>query len=364
MSGKLKIRELATQSGLSISTVSRVLAGKANASASSRARVLACARENGVLADLGSPPILFNRITVFAPKRAFDLRADVYYYRVIQGIRTAVARSDIRVAYCAIEENAADVPLFLARLGHPECDAGILIGIDDPHIHELAASFGKPCVLINCDSDSMRLDAVSPDHHIIGRCSARFLVEYGHRDILVLMCLRRMTMERRLDGIREILSEAGIAFDDDRHLVTTTGFGAEEAREALAAYLITHGNEALPTVILAGGDFMAAGAIDALHAAGLSTPGAVSVMSMDSANLATTHDLQLTSMHVPRDELGGEALRLLQRRIGTPDSPFCRLLLGGRLVTGNSVKRIGGRKQENIARKRQHALYGDLSLPS
>ena len=40
MGGKLKIREIARQTGVSISTVSRVLAGKSNISADSRQRVL------------------------------------------------------------------------------------------------------------------------------------------------------------------------------------------------------------------------------------------------------------------------------------------------------------------------------------
>ena len=38
MNGKLKIQEIARQTGLSISTVSRVLAGKANTSAERAAR--------------------------------------------------------------------------------------------------------------------------------------------------------------------------------------------------------------------------------------------------------------------------------------------------------------------------------------
>ena len=44
MGGKLKIRELAAQAGVSMSTVSRVLAGKANTSARAKQAVLDCAK--------------------------------------------------------------------------------------------------------------------------------------------------------------------------------------------------------------------------------------------------------------------------------------------------------------------------------
>lgn len=360
MAGKLKIREIALQSGVSVSTVSRVLAGKANTSARSRERVLECARMNGVLASMTTGRLLVHNVTVFAPKRAFDLRADIFYYKVIQGIRDAVAHSDVHLSYCAIEENDADVPLFLSKLGSPACDAAIIIGIDDPHVHALAADIGKPCALINCDADSMRLDAVSPDHQLIGRFSARYLIEHGHRNILALMCLRRATMERRLGGVRDAFAAHNIAFDDNRHLVTTSGFAAEEAREAVAAHLAGLERDQYPTAILAGGDFMASGAIAALLDAGLAIPGDVSVMSMDGFNLAETHDIPLTAVHVPRDELGAEALRLLQQRVTSPDAPFCHLLLAGKLVVGNSVKRLGSRKVKT-ASGRSHGLYGNLA---
>jgi DNA-binding LacI/PurR family transcriptional regulator len=359
MAGKLKINEIARQTGVSISTVSRVLAGKSNIRPANRRKILECARFNGVLTHLSGGRMLFNSVTVFAPKRAFDLRADIFYYKVIQGLRDAVARSEVYLSHCAIEENDADIPLFMERLGSPRCDAAIIIGIDDPHVHALAADVGKPCVLINCDSDSMRLDAVSPDHQLIGRYSANYLIEHGHRDILTLMCLRRGTMERRLNGIREAFAAHNIVFDDRIHLVATSGFAAEEAREAVGAYLAELERGHYPTAILAGGDFMASGVIAELLDRGLSIPGDVSVMSMDGFNLAETHDIPLTAVHVPRDELGAEALRLLQQRLALPGAPHCHLLLGGRLFIGNSVKRLGRRKART-ATGRDDDLYGNL----
>ncbi|MDR2789158.1 MAG: LacI family transcriptional regulator, partial [Candidatus Accumulibacter sp.] len=357
MSGKLMIKEIARQTGVSASTVSRVLAGKSNISPANRRKVLECARSTGALANLSGGRMLFNGITVFAPKRAFDLRADIFYYKVIQGIRGAVAQSEVYLSYCAIEENDSDISLFMERLGSPRCDAAIVIGIDDPHVHALAADVGKPCVLINCDSDSMCLDAVSPDHRLIGRYSAKYLIEHGHRDILVLMCLRRGTMEQRLNGIREAFAAYNIVFDDKRHLVTTSGFAAEEAREAIGAHLAKLERERYPTAILAGGDFMASGVIAEILDRGCIIPGDVSVMSMDGFNLAETHDIPLTAVHVPRDELGAEALRLLQQRIASPGAPCGHLLLGGRLFIGNSVKRLGRRKAKTAA-GHSYDLYG------
>lgn len=67
MNGKLKIQEIARQTGLSISTVSRVLAGKSNTSVEARQKVLACAQQNGILQGISSGRLMLNNVMVFAP---------------------------------------------------------------------------------------------------------------------------------------------------------------------------------------------------------------------------------------------------------------------------------------------------------
>ena len=102
MKGKLNITALARETGLSISTVSRVLAGKSNTSATARSRVLAAAREKGVMSELSNGRLLLNGLLVFAPHRAFDVRTDIFYYKVIQGISQALTRHEVRLSYCGL----------------------------------------------------------------------------------------------------------------------------------------------------------------------------------------------------------------------------------------------------------------------
>ncbi|VTM62125.1 putative periplasmic binding protein/LacI transcriptional regulator [Klebsiella pneumoniae] len=149
---------------------------------------------------LAAGRLLLNHLLVFAPQRAFDERSDIFYYRVIQSINNALAAHEVRLRYCALDENDSDANLFLARMNEPETQAAVLLGIDDPHIHGLAADLGKPCVLINCRDEGMRLPSIAPDHRLIGQCAARYLFDMGHRAVMNVMCLRRYTMELRLGG--------------------------------------------------------------------------------------------------------------------------------------------------------------------
>ncbi|PUW21567.1 cytochrome-c peroxidase, partial [Cronobacter sakazakii] len=54
MSKKLQVARIAEQTGLSLSTVSRVLAGKANTSEKARRRVRECAKALGVLENMAA----------------------------------------------------------------------------------------------------------------------------------------------------------------------------------------------------------------------------------------------------------------------------------------------------------------------
>lgn len=356
MSKNLKITLIAGQTGLSISTVSRVLAGKSNTSDTARARVMACARQLGVLDGMAAGRLLLNNLLVFAPQRAFDERSDIFYYRVIQSINKALAPHDVRLRYCALEEEDSDANLFLARINEPETQAAILLGIDSAHIHDLAADIGKPCVLINCRDPKMRHPAVAPDHRSIGEAAARYLFEMGHKQVVNLLCLRRYTMDLRLAGIKESWEAHNLAFDDSRHLIAASSFSAKES-EALIGEFLANTDGPLPSAILAGGDFMAAGAVSALQKAGLRVPQDISVMSIDAFNLAAIQDVPLTAMHVPRDELGEEAVLMLQQRLIRPHAACGTLLLHGTLAVRESVRRI--RSGKHAAGARHNGLYDD-----
>ena len=345
MDKKLKITEIARQTQLSISTVSRVLSGKANTSEKTRNKVLECARQMGVLHGMATGRLLLNNLLVFAPQRAFDERSDIFYYRVIQSLNKGLMAHDVRLRYCALEEQDSDARLFLSRMNEADTQAAILLGIDDPHIYDLAEDIGKPCLLINCRDPRMRFPAIAPDHRAIGELAADYLFGMGHREVLSILCLRRYTMSLRLDGIRDVWLRHNLDFDEKKDLLLVPSFTARDTERSVTEWLQRTPRKNLPTTLLVGGDFMAEGAITALQKQGIRVPQDISVMSIDGFNLASIQDVPLTAVHVPRDELGSEAVYLLQQRLLRPDAPTGTLLLNGSLIVRESVRRLRPGKQ-------------------
>ncbi|GHL77150.1 hypothetical protein ECZU34_48980 [Escherichia coli] len=106
---------------------------------------------------------------------------------------------------------------------------------------------------------------------------------------------------------------------------------------------------------------MAAGTVNALHRRGLRVPQDVSVMSIDGFNLAAIEDVPLTAVHVPRDELGNEAVQMLQQRLIRPDAPVGSLLLHGRLAVRGQC---GGFAQGNTAVERKGCTTLSCRFPT
>ncbi|MCS5781328.1 substrate-binding domain-containing protein [Klebsiella pneumoniae subsp. pneumoniae] len=96
----------------------------------------------------------------------------------------------------------------------------------------------------------------------------------------------------------------------------------------------------LPTAFPGGRRFYGRRHRQRIAKRGLRVPQDVSVMSIDGFNLAAIQEVPLTAVHVPRDELGSEAVHLLQQRLLRPEAPHGSLLLHGTLVVRDSVRRI------------------------
>ncbi len=99
---------------------------------------------------------------------------------------------------------------------------------------------------------------------------------------------------------------------------TTHDTGYALARQAL---------EYRPTAILAINDAMAMGAIDAVQAAGLTVPGDIAVTGFDDIEPARHIGVPLTTVHLPKQNLGRIAARQLLDRITRPDTPHQRVLV-------------------------------------
>jgi LacI family transcriptional regulator len=114
--------------------------------------------------------------------------------------------------------------------------------------------------------------------------------------------------QARILGVRDALAAQGMELAPDR--LIETPYGLEAGRDAARRLLALHPR---PTAIICGNDVLAAGALAAARAAGLSVPRDLSVTGFDNIELSAVVSPPLTTVNVPHRRMGKTAAGMLLR---------------------------------------------------
>ena len=324
---RIRMEDLAQVCETSVSTVSRVLAGRPGVRADLRERVERAARERGYAM---APPVAGRTaLLVASPAAMVDYARSQFTLHVLEGLRDRAATLGL-----TLETRAADRPLDELVPEVPDLAGLLLLSPDDETIAQ-AAALSIPVVLVNADDPEMRLSSVAPCNRTAARAATAALVAMGHRRIAFLAHPGRRTISQRRAGWAQALGEAGLAPDPDLE-ITAADWTPDAAAEAVSARLARDGLGA--TAILAAGDSLATGALVALRRAGVDVPGEVAVMGFDGLPQCELQTPPLSAVEIPMRAIGRVALDLLaEAQDGGSDLPPRRVELACRLVWRGST---------------------------
>ena len=94
------------------------------------------------------------------------------------------------------------------------------------------------------------------------------------------------------------------------------------------------------TAVFASSDPLAAGAMEAILASSLQVPEDISVIGFDDMIVARHTIPLLTTMRVPRFEMGCHAVKRLLEIIANPNQIQTRILFTPQLVVRNSCRKV------------------------
>lgn len=215
----------------------------------------------------------------------------------------------------------------LRRMG--ACD-GLIVGAYAP-IVEAAAALGVPTVLCYVrPGDHPGTHVVTYDYLAAIGIGMRCLLDRGARDIA--LALSGPTDSggglAKVAEARATAARYGVSLPPDRILSTHSEPGL--AAMEVETYLRTH---PLPDAIFCGKDDVAAGALEALHRLGIDVPGKVMVVGYSDFPIAAGLNPPLTTVRVPRFEIGLCAVDVLARAIEAgPGADPIRVVLQPELV--------------------------------
>jgi LacI family transcriptional regulator len=330
----LTLEDIANLSGVSRSTVSRVVNGDVNVREETRERVLAVIHEHDFYPNLAARRLATGKtgiIELIIPAGVDTLFAEPFFGHLIQGVSAACNAREYSVMLWLAE------PEYERRMVGRVINSGLVDGVvvsstlaDDPIIASLHEN-KIPFISIG-SHPTMDVNFLDLDNIGSGRVATQHLLDCGRKRIAAIMGPQNtMVGHDRYQGYRLALQQAGIEYDD--RLMAFCDFSETCGFIAMKELLL-----AMPDGVFAASDTMAVGAIRAIKEAGLSVPEDISVIGHDDMPVALQVSPALTTMRQPVFRMGEMAVESL---IDVIDNELCqpkRIILEPELVVRGSSR--------------------------
>jgi LacI family transcriptional regulator len=297
------IFDVARHAGVSIGTVSRVLNNRDRVHPNTRERVLRAIREldyrpNALARGLARQQT--NTLGLVIPQVN-----DPFFFQIVRGVEDAASAAGYNLLIASQPQQPGEHSYFsLFHRGH--VDAMVLVAIDvQPQEVKLITARGVPIVLVQQDI-GRNIPSFLVDNYHGARAMAEHLLEHGYRRLGYIAGTDYTPDNReRLRGLRDTLSEHNLSLPASSIARGNylRGSGVEAMQELLAL-------TPRPEAVFAANDQMAADAIMAAQAAGLSVPDDIAVVGFDDAPVASYTNPPLTTVSQPVYDLGWQAARL------------------------------------------------------
>lgn len=310
------VHDVAQEAGVSRGTVSRYVNGDRYVSATAREAIEAAIAKVGYVPNTAARNLVMQRsqavgFIVHEPHSLFI--EDPNIGEILLGANAALSEADHQMAVLIVD-TGRDTDRVARYLSGGFVDGVIIVSAraNDP-ITRVVERLQLPAAYVGHPPGASSASFVVIDNRGSARAITSRLVETGRRRIgMIAAALDRDSGSDRLAGFREAL---GDRFDET--LVEPVPLYSYSAgREGMQALLARS-----PDIdgIFAASDAVAAGAVEALRAAGRRVPEDVGVVGFDDSAWARRTLPALSTVRQPAARLGAEAARLVLDRIaGAP----------------------------------------------
>lgn len=308
----MTIRDVAKYSGVSVSTVSRVLNQHPDVSEAVRARVLEAVQvlhyvPNNSARDLVSPPPDAIGVVV----RGMD---NPFFTPIITTMEQRVNDAGYTMILRQIPSGDDELLAGASLVRSKKLRGLILLGGSFDYAAEDVASLDVPfacCTYANSfgSLDKGSFSSVTIDDQAEAHRAVKLLIDRGHRRVAALLDSvdDHSISELRYKGYCQALEEAGIPFAPS--LVEETGQYDMAAAYTGVCRLLRRTEDFTALFVIS--DSMAIAAMKALHDHGLTVPERCSVIAIDGLDVSGYTVPTLTTLAQPKEAMGAEAVDIL-----------------------------------------------------
>lgn len=326
------VKDLATDLGMSVSTVSRAFYPNSVVAEATRQRVLDRAAEMGYRPNPLAQSLITHRSRIVGLVVS-DL-SNPFYPDCMSRLTAMLRRTGMHVMLAAAEDSD-HVDDAVEELLTYRPDVVVIMAVTlGSHARDACARAGAQCIFFNRLSADGGGYGVSCDNRLGGRLAADHLISTGHRHLAYVSAFPgASTNVERGQGFRDRALECGLAEPrviEAGHFSYAAGYDA--GRSVSAARPPLDG-------VLCANDIVAFGFIEGLQEGGLAVPGEVSVIGFDDIAMSAWPSHRLTTVAQPLDQMMARTVEMVTTLSGgTPSLPAIERVAPGPLILRNTTR--------------------------
>lgn len=327
------IKMVAQRAGVGLASVSRVLSGHPDVSPRMRELVLAAAEECGYETDLLARALRSGRSRTIGIVVGDILNP--FLASIIAGAEERL-RADGYAVILAHSHGHAGKDVESIRVLLQRRVDGLILSVSDETSAELApllSRANRPVVLLDRDVPASGASAVLTDHHAGMAQIVGHLAEYGHRRIgLLLGPLTVRPSRERYRGFIAAMKEHGLDVVDQ--WVAQGAFSSEFAHEQAVRMLTA---SARPSALVAGGNQLMTGVLEAVQELDLQVPEEVSLVGCDDVPITRLYRPRITVLARDAHAMGQTAASRLLEALTNQEAQKSEIQLGTELRVREST---------------------------
>jgi len=273
-------------------------------------------------------------IGLLIEQNSVPMISDVFYGEIIRGFQIEAERLGYHVILLIFDRTVGSIDVLKRGLARKV--SGFVVANDGditPGMVIQLESLSIPIVLIENHIDEPQLPCVLGDNFMAGYQITRHLLNLGHRKIALLKGpTKYSSLVDRLRGCMAAMAEASLLIPKEWMPEPVSGHplkGYVQMKEILEQ--VDH-----PTAVIAISDKSAFGAMEAIREFGLKIPDNIAIASIDNTLESAYTRPPLTTVNIPKYEMGVLALQKLDRLIQGEDTISVKTIVYSELIVRES----------------------------
>lgn len=320
------LKDIAKQANLSISTVSRIINNDQSrpASRETQDKVWRIVQELGYIPNQNARRLVRGQrqdsevsITktigcIFTSTR--DTYNDPFFSFIARGVQMEATERGYMLGYSFSSSNLTHSALY-NNIATTPVDGAVIMGqFDKDFLGFLHNNFNN-LVYAGLNRVNGGFDEVICDAYAATVCAVEHLISLGHQKVGYIGHLpdqqgEEIINEYRFDGYRDTIKKHGLEMNME--YISGVGLSTQEGYEGMKNLL---SRDQIPTALFCANDSVAIGAMKAIHESGLKIPKDICLVGIDDIEMSAFVRPALTTIHVPKIELGRFAAKILIDRI-------------------------------------------------